>query len=649
MTISSFQQMLESPLVAKLFVLACIAALFFYLRRKDTEGQFNGFIALLGLLAARDALFTVYPLPELIYLSDAVAYGFVLFLFLSPRPSARLGLVLALIVNFLAAAAVALSLFVEPLKAVPFWAFSLLFMADMVLVAAYAIAGRQDTDTPAKLLAARSWPWALAALVAYALLSLILGYESPIFDRIVVPLSYGWLIAAGLIALNIQDTEMVKAVSYYEGSVDSLYNLFMSTGTVLKGSFTTEEVLKSMNDSMVAETGADGGVIFLVDEFDDLIVCKAYAGLYPPPIPLPESLPRKPNRVESFMKHAQFRLGETLFGEVAKTGKNLFIADTAGDSRIFRNGDEDFLRISSFMALPLMVEDKIIGVSSVVKTGPGAQFGEEDYDRFKLLANFGTLAVSNFFSFLEANERSGLQQSAGIAAEIQRTIIPKKLPQFPSLSMGAFTSPALGVSGDYYDVIQPRKDRLVCVIGDVAGKGVSAALIMVMIRSILHLITNTNKDIATVLDWVNRGITGKIDMDHYATLGIVAVNIETGEMEYANASHQPLLVYRRASDSVETIEIKSVPIGVERGSEYARKALKLADGDLVVMYTDGIVEAMNEQGKQYGRKGLSQVVVKNRDLAPKEIVNRIKGDLESFVGSVRQHDDQTVLILKMKQ
>ena len=120
-------------------------------------------------------------------------------------------------------------------------------------------------------------------------------------------------------------------------------------------------------------------------------------------------------------------------------------------------------------------------------------------------------------------------------------------------------------------------------------------------------------------------------------------------MEYANASHQPLLLYRRATDSIETIEIKSVPIGVERDSEYSRKALRLADGDLVVMYTDGIVEAMNEQGKQYGRKSLSQVVTRNRDLAPKEIVNRIKSDLESFVGSVRQHDDQTVLILKMKQ
>ena len=269
-------------------------------------------------------------------------------------------------------------------------------------------------------------------------------------------------------------------------------------------------------------------------------------------------------------------------------------------------------------------------------------------DRCKLRADFGSLAVSNIFSYLEEREKSGLERSADIAADIQKSILPKKLPQYPGLSLGAFSTPARGVSGDYYDLIQTRPDRLVCVVGDVAGKGVSAALIMVMIRAILHLITNTNKDIATVLNWVNKGITGKIDLDHYATLGVVAVNTVTGELEYSNASHQPALVYRMATDSIETLDIKSVPIGVERNTEYARKALKLGDGDILVLYTDGIVEAMNEQGKQYGRKGLSQVVVKNRGLAAKDIATKIKSDLSAFAGLVRQHDDQTVLVLKMK-
>jgi sigma-B regulation protein RsbU (phosphoserine phosphatase) len=485
-------------------------------------------------------------------------------------------------------------------------------------------------------------------MAAYVVLSLALGYESEAFSRLVAPLSYAWLAVVAFVGLGMHDAETLAAVSYYEESIDSLYNLSFKVGTAFKGSLSTEDVLKSMNEAMITETKADGGSIYLVDEFDDIIVAKAYSGLFPPPFALPESLPRKANRVESYMKHAQFRLGETILGDVAKTGKNIYAPDVASDGRFVVNGEEEFLKLSSFMAVPLMVEDKIIGVSAVSRTRPGQPFDEADFDRFKLLANFSTLSVSNFFSFLEANERSGIERSAGIAAEIQSTIIPKKLPQFPSLGIGAFTAPARGISGDYYDVIRTREDRIVGVIGDVAGKGVQAALVMVMIRSILHLITNTNKDIATVLEWVNRGITGKIDLDHYATLGIVAVNIATGELEYANASHQPLLVYRRATDTIETIDTKSVPIGVEKATAYQRKALRLYDGDIAALYTDGIVEAMNEQGKQFGRKSLGQAIARYRDLSPKEMTGKIRTEISTFIGGARQHDDQTVLVFKMK-
>ena len=648
MDISPISQVIESPLLSKLLVSSCIAAIFMFLRRKDTEGQSGAFLGAVALLAARDLLMAFYPMPELNYLSDLFFLGFVIFIFLSPYPGTRLTLVLALVLNALVVLLYAGRTIFGLGSAIPQWAFGLLPVADVVLVSVMAFLRRKDLDDGVRQLLSGAWPWAAGFLGAYAILALVLGYPNDVFQRVAVPVSYGWFVAVGLIGIKLQDDQMVTACTYYEESIDSLYNLFLATGTVLKGSFAMEDVIKSMNDALVAETGADGGSIYLVDEFDDLIVAKAYAGVFPPPFALPESLPRKANRVESYMKHAQFPLGETIFGEVAKTGKNIFIPDAGSDPRIVKNGDEDFLRISSFMAVPLMVEDRIIGVAGVAKTTPGESFGEADFDRCKLLSNFGTLAISNFFSFLEANERSGLEQSAGIAAEIQKTIIPKKLPQFPRMAVGAYTQPARGVSGDYYDLIQTRPDRIVGVIGDVAGKGVSAALIMVMIRSILHLITNTSKDISTILNWVNRGITGKIDMDHYATLGIVAINIATGEMEYSNASHQPLLIYRRASDSIEAVEMKSVPIGVERMADYARKTLRLAPGDMAVLYTDGIVEAMNEQGKQFGRKGLSQVVVKHKDLAPKEIVTKIKGELASFTGSVRQHDDQTVLLFKMK-
>jgi sigma-B regulation protein RsbU (phosphoserine phosphatase) len=654
MTINTFSQVIMSPLLSRLSVLACAAALFFSLRKKDAEGRSGSFLLIIAVLVVRDAFLAVVELPGAPYLTDLLYFSLAAFMVMAPFERSRLWLIATIAVNVAAAGLYAAHAYLGLLPSFPAAVFPFVPMAGASLVAVSGAVNAADRGDGARRLMGETWPVVFACLGAYAVAAYFLGYGSPVFAGLVTPVSYAWLLVVALVDLRDHDAETIRAVSYYEESIDSLYNLTFRVGTVLKGSFTTEDVLGSMNEVMIAETGADGGTIYLVDEFDDIIVAKAYAGTFPPPFPLPESLPRKQNRVESYLRHAQFRLGETVLGDVAKTGKNVYSPDTARDPRFAAlraesaNMGEDFLKTSSFMAVPLMVEDKIIGVSAVAKVKADDQFDEAAFDRFKLLANFGTLAVSNFFSFLAANERSAIERSAGIAAEIQSTIIPKKLPQFPSLAIGAFTSPARGVYGDYYDVLRTREDRVVGVIGDVAGKGVQAALVMVMIRAILHLITNTNKDIATVLDWVNRGITGKIDMDHYATLAIVALNVVTGELEYANAAHQPLLVYRRATDTIETIETKSVPIGVERSNEYRRKALRLYDGDVAVLYTDGIVEAMNEQGKQFGRKSLGQAVARNRDLAPKEIAGKIKSELSAFIGGARQHDDQTILVFKMK-
>jgi sigma-B regulation protein RsbU (phosphoserine phosphatase) len=647
MTMNSFFQVVQSPIIAKVLVLLFSGSIFIALRKKDAEGQAGAYLAALSILLIRDVVNALLPVQGLMYASDVFYFSFVLVLFLAPYKRTMLLLFPALAGNAAILAVFVARMLTGFAPALPAWLFGAILAADAVLVLLGGTANGSGKDGQARQLASGGWLPAGIVLLGYAVFALVLGYENVVFAGLIVPVSYSWLFFAGLTGLGIHDQVAMSAITYYEESIDSLYNLSLRVGTVFKGSFSTEDVLRSMNDVIMGETGATGGSMYLVDEFDDIIVAKAYAGVFPPPFPLPENLPRKANRVESYMKHAQFRLGETVLGEVAKTGKNIFIPDVAADERFPSNGDEEFLRLSSFMAVPLMVEDKIIGVAAMAKGRPGEHFSEADFDRCKLLGNFGTLFVSNFFSFLAANEKSGIEKSAGIAAEIQRTIIPKTLPQFPTLGVGAFTAPARGVSGDYYDVIQSRDDRLVGIIGDVAGKGVSAALVMVMIRSILHLVTNTDKDIATVLDWVNRGITGKVDLDHYATLGLVAINIPTGELEYSSASHQPLLIYRRAPGTIETVDIKSVPIGVERKNVYQRKTLRLNDGDIAVLYTDGIVEAMNPHGKQFGRKSLGQVIMKHRDLAPREIASRIQTELVSFVGSARQHDDQTVLIFKM--
>jgi len=647
MTILDIANLVESPLAVKLLFHAALIAVFLFLRSKDTEGFTAGFIATLAFSAFREILFAFIPDPSLWFVSDIALYGLALFVFLAPYGSwVTLGLALALNLAF-AGFRVADAAFVL-LPSVPERLWRVFLFFDVIVLIVFVLIRAKDRETVARQSTRAALPWIAFGLGAYAALSILLDPLGPVFQNVVSPLYLLAFFAFAFKAQAAYDQQIVHALEYYEESIDSLYNLFMSTGTVLKESFSMDRILDSMNQTIVAETGADGGIIFLVDEFDDVIVARSHTGRFPPPFALPESLPRKQHRVESYVKHVQFKLGETLFGEVAQTAKQVFIPDASVDPRVSDNGDEEWLRLSSLIAVPLQVEDRVIGVLGLARDGAGTAFSERDFDRAKLLSNFGTLAITNFFAFMEAREKGEIERAADIAAEIQRAIVPRKLPEYPAASFGAFTIPAKGVSGDYYDVIQTRADKVVLAVGDVAGKGVSSGLVMVMIRSILHLVTNTTQEISTVLSWVNRGITGKIEMDHYATVSLASVDLSSGEVDYANAGHQPLLVYRRSSDSIETFEIKSVPIGVERKTEYVQRRAVLQDGDVLVLYTDGLVEAMNAQGKQYGRKSLGSIVIRNHEQSAKEIANRIKADLGAFVGTARQHDDQTVLVMKIK-
>ncbi|RPJ04156.1 MAG: serine/threonine-protein phosphatase, partial [Spirochaetaceae bacterium] len=197
------------------------------------------------------------------------------------------------------------------------------------------------------------------------------------------------------------------------------------------------------------------------------------------------------------------------------------------------------------------------------------------------------------------------------------------------------------------DVLQFKNNRIGMVICDVAGKGVPAALIMVMIRSILHLITSAEKDAANVVTWINRGITGKIDIDRFATLSFLTYDENTREVVYSNAAHHPLLIFRKKTGSIEVVDTEGLPIGVERTAKYGQKRFKLESGDLVVVYTDGIIEAMNPAGQQYTYERFTKLVFENSSLAPDTLIEKIKTDLRTHVGNAPQHDDQTLMLMKV--
>lgn len=420
----------------------------------------------------------------------------------------------------------------------------------------------------------------------------------------------------------------------------------------VSGSLTQEinlvRLLDFVNESMIRNTVSDGGAVFILDDFEDIITAKSYSGSFPPPYRIPQDIPHKPVRVETNFRYAQFKLGETVFGEVAATGKPVLIEHGDKDNRIFVNGPEDFLKPGSYIVVPLMINDRVVGVAGLARLPDKEPFSEEDFRVARTLASYAGASINNVYSVQEILERADLEREAGIASQIQKTLHPKRLPELPEVGFGSFFNSTKGVCGDYYDIILARRDRIALIIADVAGKGIQSSMVMIMLRSILHLVTNTTKTAGTILDWVNKGITGKIDMDHYATVSFVSYSPDTHEIEYASAGHQPMLLWRSSPGTMETIRQKTDPIGVERSSVYSDKTLTVEKGDIIILYTDGLIETLNQDGRQYGLDNLIKVISENSGKSAKDIATDVKHNLQAFTGTASIHDDQTLVVMKIK-
>lgn len=646
MDLESVARALGGPELVKLSIAFILIIAFGFWQRMEAEGVMRGFIAVSVLALLRDILWQFFPEPFVYLGSDLILLGALALAFglpLGGRP-----LLFAASGISLAAGLLVLVLGYLGLLALPLPLFLLAGLGPLGILFFYG-ARRRDlaTGQGGRLLRGIRLPLALGSLVYLAAEAFVVPAHLW-FHFLVVSAWYGIIALVGFVFVDLLRTDLVNAVGYYEESVDSLYELSTATGSVIKTGFSIQEVLDGLISVAVARTGADGGIVLLTEEFEEVIAVRAMQGRFPPPYKLPDSLPKDEERVTSHLKHARFRMGEGLFGELAREGSSLLVPDVAADGRFPRNGDEEWLRLRSLMVAPLQARDQVIGLIAVSRIGE-EPFSERDFDRLKLLASFGAISVSDAFTFLEAAEKGDIDREAAIAEEIQRSVVPRKTPELPGLSLGVFLSPARGVCSDFYDVVAVRGGRSLVAFGDVAGKGVSAGLVMVMVRSILHLIVNSTKDAATLMAWVNRGLSGKIDMDHFSTLSLLLVDPASGEIEYANAAHQPLLLYRRETDSLESVDIKSIPIGVEPASEYVSRRLRLGAGDVLLLYSDGVIEAMNEQGRQFGRKNLGNVLLRVRELGAREIAEAVRTELEDFSGRTRRHDDQSVLVIKARK
>lgn len=451
-----------------------------------------------------------------------------------------------------------------------------------------------------------------------------------------------------LIATMVTHEEMERQKAKYESSIATENDMIAK----VSGFFTAEETLNSflqyLSKLLMDKLSADGCAILMYEESDNMLSVKSFEGKIAPPYKLPEDLPHKPMRVEMNFKYSQFAPTGNLFGDIFTGGKPVNVVDPQKDNRIYQNMNEDFLQCGPYLFIPMVQDGEGVALFCLARTFGKPVFTGDDVDNAIGIVEIAKTAFRPLNSFLSYTAHAEATKEGDIATSFQKSLLPDKLPAIAKLSLGKYTVPVENVCGDFYDVIPSRKERISMVIGDVAGKGMKSLLVMAMVRAMLRLVSNTEKDAATILEWVNKAICIEENKDHFASVALLLYNSIDDTAQLATSGTNPVLLYTASDGEVNKISIDCEPIGVEKTTEYKNTDLTLNKGDMVIACTDGVIECLNENGAQYSLAKLKQVIKANAKLQGKDIANKIKDDVKKFCGTTQQFDDQSLLVIKIQ-
>jgi serine phosphatase RsbU (regulator of sigma subunit) len=243
-------------------------------------------------------------------------------------------------------------------------------------------------------------------------------------------------------------------------------------------------------------------------------------------------------------------------------------------------------------------------------------------------------------------QRDQLLQDVELAAQVQRLFLPIRRPSIAGLEIAGTMRPARGVGGDYYDYIPIEDHTIQVVIADVAGKGVAAALLMSATAAAVQLEVSEKRDMLEVVNRLNSGIHSVSDGDRYVTLLLADIDALSRSLRFVNCGHNPALLFRRNTREVIRLNSSCFPLGMFDNVSCEIDRADLATGDIVVLYTDGITEAENSSGEEFGLERMSAVVRRDSSLSAEALTANIFQSAAEFCQEIGFSDDATVLVVK---
>ncbi len=387
----------------------------------------------------------------------------------------------------------------------------------------------------------------------------------------------------------------------------------------------SEEVIRKIISRSLRAVGAEQGVITLVDE-----------------------QPNQPMKTlirtqVSSSDHSQFHFNQALLGWIILNKKPLLVNQPGSDER-FRGVTWDS-SVRSVLCVPMLTRSALKGVLAVYNKKEGKDFTEDDQRLLAIIAAQSAQVVENARLYEEERSLIKMQEEFKLASQIQTDLLPKEFPKVAGYDIAGATFPARTIGGDYFDFIPIDDQEIAVCLGDVSGKGLPAALLMANLQASLRSQTHNGNSVKECISRCNRQLYQSTSPEKFATLFYGILDTRTHTLTYCNAGHEPPFLMR-ASGEFARFNEGGTMIGIMDSFPFQEIPVPLAVGDTLVVYSDGVSEAMNADMEQFGETRLTELLQNNLSISAGALIEKLVMAVRTHAGTAPQYDDITMLVVK---
>lgn len=409
-------------------------------------------------------------------------------------------------------------------------------------------------------------------------------------------------------------------------------NAMRTVSEVMTSNINLDDLLNLILNKLVNTINAERGTLYLVDEERGELWSKVLLEDVGP------------------LSEIRVKMGDGIAGHVAVSGEVLNIPDAYADERFNPHFDAvTGFRTRSILTTPMLnPQQKIIGVVQLLNKQDGP-FTFRDERLLAAMTSQAAISIENARLYQQEMQQQLINRELETAHSIQASFLPDTLPEYEGWDIGACWCPIRSVAGDFYDFYHLKDGRLAAVIADVSGKGIPAALFMALSVTTLRFGMSLNLVPEEVTRRANELIIADQRSRMFATTFIAYITPDSGDVQFASGGHNPALLFRAANGHCEYVTTSGVAIGIFKAAEYEGERIQMDKGDILVLFTDGITEAINDDEEEFGEERLETLITQYAKRSAQDLADAILNTVKEFTGEQDIFDDATLVVIKRTQ